>query len=251
MENINLKIEQYEGPLDLLLALISKHKIDIFDIPISEICDQYIAYLDAMRQMDMEITGEFVVMASELMLIKSRMLLPRNEEAEDPRTQLVDALLEHQRAKAAAEFLKLQSAAHFDTFTKPPGEPEKSDYSRGHAVDLLTEAFARIADRIAARKTDGEPELFKKIEERYYSVEEKSVAIVSKLEQIGVCKFEDLFKRIHSRSEAVAVFMALLELVRDGFIDVEREGEEIELSLSADAKSGNLSLEREEPRDEY
>ncbi|MBR2900846.1 MAG: segregation/condensation protein A, partial [Clostridia bacterium] len=74
METINLKIEQYEGPLDLLLALISKHKIDIFDIPISEICDQYIAYLDAMREMDMEVTSEFVVMASELMLIKSKML---------------------------------------------------------------------------------------------------------------------------------------------------------------------------------
>ena len=108
METINLKVEQYEGPLDLLLALISKHKIDIFDIPISEICDQYIAYLDAMRKMDMEVTSEFVVMAAELMLIKSKMLLPRNEESEDPRAPLVDALLEHQRAKAAAEFLKMQ-----------------------------------------------------------------------------------------------------------------------------------------------
>ncbi|MBO5870613.1 MAG: segregation/condensation protein A [Clostridia bacterium] len=232
MEIINLKIEQYEGPLDLLLALISKHKIDIFDIPISEICDQYIAYLDAMRRMDMEVTSEFVVMAADLMLIKSKMLLPRTEESEDPRTQLVDALLEHQRAKAAAEFLKMQSAGHYDTFTKPASEPEKSDYSRGHAVDLLTEAFARIADRIALRKTDGEPELFKRIEERYYSVEEKSSAIMSYLDQRRNCKFDDLFMRVHSRSEAVAVFMALLELVRDGLIDVERNGDDIELSLA-------------------
>lgn len=239
MENINLKVEQFEGPLDLLLALISKHKIDIFDIPISEICDQYIAYLDAMRQTDMEVTSEFVVMASELMLIKSRMLLPRSDESEDPRAQLVDALLEHQRAKAAAEFLKLQSAGHYDTFTKPASEPEKSDYSRGHAVELLTEAFLRIADRVAARKTEGEPELFKKIEERYYSVEEKSAAIISKLEQVGVCRFDDLFLRIHSRGEAVAVFMALLELVRDGLVDVERKNEDIELSLSNEATEVN------------
>ncbi len=231
MDIINLKIEQYEGPLDLLLALISKHKIDIFDIPISEICDQYIAYLDAMRKMDMEVTSEFLVMAADLMLIKSKMLLPRNEETEDPRTQLVDALLEHQRAKAAAEFLKMQSAGHYDTFTKPPSEPEKSDYSRGHAVDLLTEAFMRIADRIALKKTEGEPELFKKIEERYYSVEEKSVAILSYLDQKKNCTFDNLFIRVRSRGEAVAVFMALLELVRDGLVEVERHGEEIELSL--------------------
>ncbi len=232
METLNLKIEQYEGPLDLLLALISKHKIDIFDIPISEICDQYIAYLDAMREMDMEVTSEFVVMASELMLIKSKMLLPRNEESEDPRATLVDALLEHQRAKAAAEFLRLQSAGHFDTFTKPASEPEKSDYSRDHAVELLTEAFSRIADRVAAKKFETEPELFKRIEERYYSVEEKANAIVSYLEQKQNCIFDDLFMRVQSRSEAVAVFMALLELVRDGVIDVERNGEDIELSLN-------------------
>ncbi len=226
-----IKIEQYEGPLDLLLALISKHKIDIFDIPISEICDQYVAYLDAMRKLDMEIASEFVVMAADLMLIKSKMLLPRTEESEDPRAPLVDALLEHQRAKAAAEFLRLQSAGHFDTFTKPASEPEKSDYSRGHAVELLTEAFARISDRIVARKPDSEPELFKKIEERYYSVEEKSTAILSYLDQKKVCSFDDLFVRVHSRGEAVAVFMALLELVRDGLVDVERNGEDIELSL--------------------
>ena len=237
MENINLKIEQYEGPLDLLLALISKHKIDIFDIPISEICDQYIAYLDAMRQMDMEVTSEFVVMASELMLIKSKMLLPRNEESEDPRAPLVDALLEHQRAKAAAEFLKMQSAGHYDTFTKPASEPEKTDYSRGHAVELLTEAFARIADRVALQKIEGEPELFKRIEERYYSVEEKTAAIMSYLEQKRECRFEDLFVRIHSRGEAVAVFMALLELVRDGLIDVDREEDEIFLSLAEESSA--------------
>lgn len=240
MEIINLKIEQYEGPLDLLLALISKHKIDIFDIPISEICDQYIAYLDAMRKLDMEVTSEFVVMAADLMLIKSKMLLPRTEESEDPRAPLVDALLEHQRAKAAAEFLKMQSAGHYDTFTKPASEPEKSDYSRGHAVDLLTEAFARIADRIALRKTDGEPELFKRIEERYYSVEEKSAAIMSYLEQKRNCMFDDLFMRVHSRSEAVAVFMALLELVRDGMIDVERNGEDIELTIAENAENGEI-----------
>ncbi|MBQ3002696.1 MAG: segregation/condensation protein A, partial [Clostridia bacterium] len=98
MAEINLKIEQYEGPLDLLLALISKHKIDIFDIPIAEICEQYNEYLNAMQKMDMEIAGEFIVMASELMLIKSKMLLPKAEtETEDPREKLAAMLAEYQR----------------------------------------------------------------------------------------------------------------------------------------------------------
>ena len=96
----------------------------------------------------------------------------------------------------------------------------------------MTEAFSRIADRIQARKIDGEPELFKRIEERYYSVEEKSEAIMKFMEARHTCKFEDLFLKMHSRSEAVAVFMALLELVRDGMIDVERNGEDIELSFA-------------------
>ena len=130
--------------------------------------------------------------------------------------------------------MRLQSAGHFDTFTKPASEPEKSDYSRDHAVELLTEAFYRIADRIAAKKVEGEPELFKRIEERYYSVEEKADAIISYLEQKQNCLFDDLFKRVRSRSEAVAVFMALLELVRDGMIDVERVDDDIELSLAED-----------------
>ena len=199
-----------------------------------------------MRSLDMEIAGEFIVMAAELMLIKSRMLLPRQESAEDPRAPLVDALLEHRRAQIAAEFLRLQSAGHFDTFTKPPSEPEKSDYSRNHAVELLAEAFSRIAARMSLREPAADPELFKKIEERYYSVEEKTVALISKLEQLQVCRFDTLFERVASRGEAVAVFLALLELVRDGVIDVERNGDDIELSLGANADT----YERTE-HDEY
>lgn len=222
-EEISLKIEQYEGPLDLLLALISKHKIDIFDIPVAEIARQYVEYLDAMRELDMEIASEFIVMAAELMLIKSRMLLPRDEKAEDPRAPLVDALLEHKRAKETAEFLKTQAVGHYDTFTKPADEPPKGDYTRGHAVELLAEAFARIADRLALKNEIPEAELFKRIEDRYYTVAEKINAVVSRLEQLGECRFDEFFVRVKSRGEAVAVFLALLECVRGGAADVRRD----------------------------
>ena len=103
METVTYRLDQFEGPLDLLLTLIQKNKVNIEDIPISLICDQYLEYLHAAENMDMEIAGEFIVMASELMLIKSRMLLPRApEEEDDPRADLADALRRYQQAKQAA-----------------------------------------------------------------------------------------------------------------------------------------------------
>ena len=100
MESPNFQLEIFEGPLDLLLTLIAKTKVDIYDIPIALILDQYMAYLDEMRRLDMEIAGDFIVMAAELMLIKSKLLLPKTEqEEEDPRAALTDALLKYQQAK--------------------------------------------------------------------------------------------------------------------------------------------------------
>ena len=104
MEAITYRLDQFEGPLDLLLTLIQKNKMNIEDIPISIICDQYLEYLREAQSMDMEVAGEFIVMASELMLIKSRMLLPRVEDGEaDPRADLADALRRYQQAKEAAK----------------------------------------------------------------------------------------------------------------------------------------------------
>ncbi len=230
METINLKVEQFEGPLDLLLALISKHKIDILDIPIAEITEQYVAVLDSMRELNMEITSEFLVMAAELMLIKSKMLLPRTEDAEDPRAPLVDALLEHQRAVIASEFLRSQSAGHYDTFTKPASLPEHEDYSREHKAELLAEAFSRIAERMASKISGSEPELFKKIgEERYFTVEEKTVELLDLLEKKQAAAFDSLFEKVSGRGEAVAIFLALLEALRDGYIDAEKGENEDEI----------------------
>lgn len=180
MEELNLKIERYEGPLDLLLALIAKNKLNIFDIPIAEIAEQYMAHIEAMRSLNMEVTSEFIYYAAELMLIKSRMLLPREEE-EDPRRNLVDALLEYRRARAAAELLRERGELYYDRFTKAPDEIEAA-YERPHAVSLLAEAFERIRARLADKPEQGEVELFAKIgQERYYTVEEKSVAVLRRL----------------------------------------------------------------------
>lgn len=122
MEELNLKIEQYEGPLDLLLALIAKNKLNIFDIPIAEIAEQYMAHIEAMRRLNMEVTSEFIYYAAELMLIKSRMLLPREEE-EDPRRNLVDA---RSNTSAPAPRPSCCASGASCTTTASPKRPMKS-----------------------------------------------------------------------------------------------------------------------------
>ena len=226
MEELNLKIERYEGPLDLLLALIAKNKLNIFDIPIAEIAEQYMAHIEAMRSLNMEVTSEFIYYAAELMLIKSRMLLPREEE-EDPR----------RRARAAAELLRERGELYYDRFTKAPDEIEAA-YERPHAVSLLAEAFERIRARLADKPEQGEVELFAKIgQERYYTVEEKSVAVLKRLCRRGRTPFLAMFDGCRSRGEAVAVFLAVLELVRYGRVDVEKnERDELLLILNRDRK---------------
>ena len=123
MENLSYKLEAFEGPLDLLLQLIEKNKVKITDIPIALIFEQYMEYLDMMQAMDMEVAGEFIVMASELMLIKSKMLLPKAEpETEDPREQLAAMLVEYQRMKQAAGYLAEQYAEHSGRIVKDTDE---------------------------------------------------------------------------------------------------------------------------------
>ncbi len=235
MEALNLKVEHFEGPLDLLLALITKNKIDIFDIPIAEIADQYMAHINSMKELNMEVTADFIRMAAELMLIKSKMLLPIKPTDEDPRKELVDTLLEYQRAKELAAFLKLQGEVYYDRFTKQPDEGD-GIYTREHAVSLLTEAFERIKLR-KAQKPEEIVELFEKFEkERYYTVSEKIVFVIrflSKKEREGEqVEFLELFEENHSRNEIIATFLALLELVKSGRIGVKKQRNDLFLILS-------------------
>ena len=234
MEQLNLKVEHFEGPLDLLLALIAKNKIDIFDIPIADIAEQYMEYIDSMRALNMDITSEFVRMAAELMLIKSKMLLPKQENAEDPRKELVDTLLEYKKAKELAAFLKLQSETYYDSFAKAPDEGD-GIYTREHAVTLLTEAFERI--RIRRERPNAESvELFEKIEnEKYYTVQEKIVFVIRfmyrKDREGEQAEFSELFENVSGRNEIIAIFLALLELVKSGRIDVRKQREGLFLIL--------------------
>ena len=224
-EALTYKIDTFEGPLDLLLSLIAKNKMEIADIRITVIFEQYMAYLDRMKQMDMEIAGEFIVMASELMLIKSRLLLPKAEdpEAEDPRARLAAALLAYRQAKEAAEYLEAQYSYFSARYTKDEDEiPADTGDIAQHDIQLLQRALARLfskKDKEAPPPMTGITPIIKKT---VVPVSDKIREVSGRLTLGGTMPFSELFERAESKSEIVALFMAVLSLIKDGYVLLEK-----------------------------
>ena len=225
IEALTYKIDTFEGPLDLLLSLIAKNKMEIADIRITVIFEQYMAYLDRMKQMDMEIAGEFIVMASELMLIKSRMLLPKPEDpdAEDPRARLAAALLAYRQAKEAAAYLEGQYAYYSARYTKDEDEvPVDSGYISQHDIQLLQKALARLfsrKDKEAPPPMTGINPIIKKT---VVPVSDKIRDVSHRLTVGGTTSFLSLFEQAQSKSEIVALFIAVLSLIKDGYVLLEK-----------------------------
>lgn len=250
-ESLNFKLEIFEGPLDLLLSLISKNKVDIYDIPISLILDQYLEYLEEMRKMDMDIAGEFITMASELMLIKSRMLLPKSplEEDIDPRERLAQALIEYKRAKEAAVMLNENYMKYAGRIAKPMDEapfqaiPELADQD----AKLLEEAFARLMQRAKQLKETMQPPektLENLLKKRVTPVPERIVGIMRYLYKNGRTSFDDLMLLSKTRSDIIASFAALLELLKARRVMIAKDdGDEIVLELNKRGKNSNEQKE--------
>lgn len=219
MADLSLKVSDFEGPLDLLMHLIEKDKIDIYDIPIAEITEQYIAYLSAMAEFDMEIASEFLVMAATLLQIKSRMLLPKpapetDEEEADPRTMLVEMLIEYRRIKAcAAKLTEMKTAAERYVYRRPLAEGRiNRSIAQYQAGDLVKSLLALLAD-------GHETTAF--IERQEFSVQEKMAEIVSLLKRrLNGVEFKEVFSSTGSRSEKIAGFLALLELLKLNIINI-------------------------------
>lgn len=222
--------EDFDGPLDVILLLLSKNKIEIQDVSITSILEQYLAYLDEMKRLDMEIASEFIAMASHLMLIKTKMLLSaaEREEAISEMELLIRSLEERQRADAleqirtAITFLEPRNEIGCNSFVKQP-EPYEVDttYRYQHAPEDLLRAFTEIADR-SERKLPPPVSNFKGIVgAEPYPVTKKAAQVLKKLLMRGVSKFRSLFKGARSRSEIVATFLAVLELCRVHSIELE------------------------------
>ena len=217
-EEYKVQLEVFEGPLDLLLYLIRREEVDIYDIPIERITTQYVQYLDLMRMLDLNVAGDFLVMAATLMMIKSRMLLPpeerpvlEEEEEEDPRWDLVRQLVEYKKFKDAAIFLETLEEEREGIFGREGDHlalEQKPDVAL-HDVslfDLLTvfnEALKRVSQ-----------EDLREIFAERFTVADKIEAIVQRLQREDRISFVSLFDHMASRHEIVCTFLAVLELIR-------------------------------------
>ncbi len=222
--------EDFDGPLDVILLLLSKNKIEIQNVSITSILEQYLAYLEEMKRLDMEIASEFIAMASHLMLIKTKMLLSaaEREEAMSEMELLIRSLEERQRQDAyeqihkAAEFLSVRNEIGCNIFVKAPEPYEKDNtYRYEHdPKDLLT-AFANIAERSERRLPPPVSNFQGIVGVERYPVTKKAAQLLKKLLMRGVEKFRNLFRGSRSRSEIVATFLAVLELCRTHSIELE------------------------------
>ena len=216
MEALTYRIEQFEGPLDLLLTLIQKNKVNIEDIPISLICDQYLEYIRAAQSMDMELAGEFIVMASELMRIKSSMLLPRIQEDEkDPRADLADALLRYQQAKEAAVKLTPLYAFYSGRMVKDTDEISiDKTFVADQDVTALCAAVKRIVAYNNALERAANTAFTPMISKPIIPVEIKIVSILKTMETRAVASLEELIINEVTLPDLIASFLGVLELVK-------------------------------------
>lgn len=218
IEQVTYRLDQFEGPLDLLLSLISKNKVSITDIPIAMICDQYMEYIDNAKKMDPDIASEFIVMASELMLIKSKMILPHEEGTEnDPRREIADALLLYQQAKLAAKELRPRYDEYSGRYTKGTDDiPPEKGLPLNLNSDLLVKALGSVLKRMKVSQSSRTvSELVNPlIKHKVVSVEEKIEEICELLEDREEASLFFLLKDADSRAELVARFMGVLELIK-------------------------------------
>ena len=218
IEQLTYRLDQFEGPLDLLLTLISKNKVSISDIPISLICDQYMEYIEQAQKMDPDIASEFIVMASELMLIKSRMLLPHEEGTEnDPRREIADALMLYQQAKIVAGELRLRYEEYSGRFVKGTDEvPPEKGLPLNLDANMLVKALESVLKRMKIADAQRKPsELVNPlIKHKVVSVEEKIEEMCAVIEKEGETSLFQLLKDSESRAELVARFMGMLELIK-------------------------------------
>jgi segregation and condensation protein A len=211
-DQYRVKLEMFEGPLDLLLYLIRKEDVSIYDIPIARITEQYLEYVRAMHELDIGVAGEFLLMAATLIHIKSQMLLPRDpdatEEIEDPRAELVYQLLEHQKFKSAANVLYQRATMEAAAFTRASTETDQNNPEIAATVFQLFEVFREVLNR---RQAITEIEIARD----EMTMAEKVAEIKLLLATGAEVRVREIFERAGSRREMVVIFLAVLELVKE------------------------------------
>lgn len=226
MEQLSFKLEAFEGPLDLLLHLIGKHKLNINDIPISTLVEQYLSYIDSMAEHNMEIAGEFLEMAARLIYIKTVSLLPQHEEAEELKKELQGKLIEYSLCKKTAELLRERYIGNVITVRKQMKIEFDSTYAVIHEPTVLRDAYLNVSV-----KKEEKPVTFSTfnaiVSHKIVSVTSKILFVLRKLYAQGMYHMDMLFKDMTDRSERVATFLAVLELTKSGRVRLSEDNSEI------------------------
>ena len=230
MLDYKVKFEVFEGPMDLLLYLVKKEEVDIYEVNLTKIAREFIEYVDLMREFDIEIGGEFLVMASTLMYIKSKELLPveqqvqaeEEEEGEDPRWELIRKLVEYKKFKDAADKLETLEHTQEDVYPRLPAKQEfemPEDRGPGLKVSIfdLINAVNDVIKRVEARTAD-----VRHIEDEHFTVADKINVLRDRLTSHTRFGFTELFADAASRNEVVATFLALLEMIRLKQLKIEQ-----------------------------
>lgn len=231
METISYKLPDFEGPLDLLLYLVQKNKLNIYDIPIQEVLEQYMEAIRRMQETDLDIATEFLEMAARLVQIKSSMLLPRHEEAEELKRELTGELIEYQLCQEAARRLAQHNVGS-DLFTREPEEFEPDmTYRRRHEPEEIFQAYLAAAGR-GKRRLPPPAQAFSGIVSRkIVSVTSKIIYVLRRVVGGGRVTYDSLFTSASSKSELVATFLAVLELIKGKRIAVDGDREHMEVRL--------------------
>jgi len=227
IDSYAVKLDNFEGPLDLLIHLIKRSELSVYDIPIALITGQYLEYIGFMQELNLDVAGEFLVMAATLIHIKSRMLLPRPDPAqedpeEDPREALVRRLLEHQRYKQAAELLHERETLREAQWQRPDGRVAPiagEEYEPELEVDLfsLIAAFKSVLERAKQRPRVALPA-------EQISIELRIEQLLARVSETKACGFEDLFDDVTAKGDLIVTFLALLEMIRLRLVRVFQAG---------------------------
>ena len=246
MNELTYKLDQFEGPLDLLLTLIQKNKVSITDIPIALICDQYVEYIKKAQELDMEVASEFIVMASELMLIKSRLLLPRaQEEEKDPRAELADALLRYQQAKLAAAKMAPLFALYSGRMVKDTDEISvDKTFVADQQVTSLCAAVRRIIAANESRPKTEKQVFAPMIAKPIVPVEVKIVGILHRMSKQKNTSMKSLLSDATSLPDLIAIFLGILELIKVRKIRIEEDPDSYVVIHGTDTR---FTVSEEEP----
>jgi segregation and condensation protein A len=244
-DGYTVRLEQFEGPLDLLLHLIKKHEVDLYNIRIATITDQYLAYLKAAQELNLDLAGEFLVMAATLIHLKSRALLPPEEQDEleeeeplDTEAELIARLLEHERYQKVAAALAARPVLGRDVFRRSVVERSPGEFLLRPAPLTMGDLFAAL-ERVLARRADS---AVHRVAGERLTIRDGIELVLGRLRRSTRCTFDELFTEDASRNRIIVTFLAILELIKDGAVTAE-QGEqygEIQLTLMRDMETDYL-----------